>query len=328
MSVCGYTKKINRFLTYLFIFFLVSLQKIKKKMNITKTLILSIFFLSFLSCNRQTKSNSEDKNSFESNVVSLSEKEETDYINPYYNGHWKHFNLEKIDLSKDYLELRSKWFLEKENIISQYIKYDFSSVWLTDNTEQNGVIGKNYQRIQVHFSKITRSNDDFSVYLVEGKSKVNNNICSFKGEIKLMKLLAYEGCENDDFDKCCSLFASYKFYEDSTENHSGIFTGVVESIVYIDDAKKEVLLDEASLGADGYWNNTFVGIWTNYKNKQSKKCIWGDYRLPFSFEFDCGDGEMRICDEYVKNGWQTFNDMSEYIQADEYKWELKNKWWK
>jgi hypothetical protein len=50
--------------------------------------------------------------------------------------------------------------------------------------------------------------------------------------------------------------------------------------------------------------------------------------LPYSFDFDCGDGEMIVCEKYVQNGWQSFNDGSEYIDTGNDKLELKDKWWK
>ena len=294
--------------------------------RIIKITMMTVAVTGLVGCGGKKASKESEKEEVQNiETVEVLLKERPDYINPYYYGKT---DAEQIDFSQDYLELRSKWFLEEENILPQFVEYDFSSIWLTENREQNGILGKNFQRIQFHFSKITKSPSDFMVYLVEGKSKVNNNICSFKGEIKLMKWLLYDYCDNPDFDKCGSLFAYYTFYEDSTDNHSGVFTGIVESSVHVDKTQKKVLLDESSYIADGYWNNTFVGIWTNYKTQQSKKCIWGNYRLPFSHSFDCGDGEMIVCDEYVKNGWQTFNNHSEYIEVDNGKWELKNKWWK
>jgi len=280
----------------------------------------------------------------DSNIVNSTEKDPDDEpLWRWDDSIWEHFNPEQIDFSKEYLELVSK---KRKNVISQFIGYDFSSVWLSSGESRNGVLGQNYQRIQIHFSKITRSLTDSTVYLVEGKSKVNNNICNFKGEIKPIRLF-FGKCEGYDEDyasidstsKCGILKAEYTFYEDSTKNHSGIFTGVAASYVLVDSIKKTVSLDQTLGYMDGYNNNTFVGIWTNYKTKQSKKCIWGDYRLPFTRDFDCGAGEMEICDKYVKNGWQTFNLESieingvykaiskEHIEVNG-KWELKDKWWK
>jgi len=263
---------------------------------------------------------------------SIVDSTEDESIWDYYDKSiWEHFNPEQIDFSKEYLESKGKGW---ENVISQFIGYDFSPVWLSGEESRNGVLGQNYQRIQIHFSKITRSLTDSTVYLVEGKSKVNNNICNFKGEIKPIRLFfgkcetlygnAYGSDSIDPNSKCGNLKATYTFYEDSTKNYSGIFTGVAGSYVLVDSVKKTVSLYEF-WEADGYNNNTFVGIWTNYKTKQSKNCIWGDYRLPFTRDFDCGAGEMEICEKYVKNGWQTFNPERIEING---KSELKDKWWK
>ena len=320
----------------------------REMMNIVKILVISASFLIFSFCNKQKEANVErdgsdsnivnveKENHYDSGDVSPIEKIESAPPDPYFNGHLhKYFNPEQIDFSKEFLELRSKWFTGEEDAILQLINYDFSTVWLTDDSQQNGVLGQNYQRIQIHFSAISRNLTDSTVYLAEGKSKVNSNICNLKGKIKPIKLFVYE-CDvpSDSSYRCGSLFAVYTFYEDSTKSHSGVFTGIAESSVYIDDVKMEILLDESMHVADGYSNNTFVGIWTNYKTKQSKKCIWGDYRLPFTFDFDCGDGEMIVCDKYVKNGWQTYNynreygGHPEYIETDNGKCELKDKWWR
>lgn len=60
-------------------------------------------------------------------------------------------------------------------------------------------------------------------------------------------------------------------------------------------------------------NRTYMGTWKGYHAKSAKKCIWGDYRLPFTFDFDCGDGAMIVCDKYVQNGWASFNDGSDFV---------------
>jgi hypothetical protein len=89
-----------------------------------------------------------------------------------------------------------------------------------------------------------------------------------------------------------------------------------------------MVLDESTDFSDGYFNRVFVGTWADYKIKKPKKCIWSDYRIPFAFGFDCGDGEMFVCKEYENNGWQTFNDASEHICAGgDAPCELKDKWW-
>ena len=255
-------------------------------------------------------------------------KDHPAHFDPYYNGHLcENFDPGQTDFSKEYFDLQTKRFATTTDQFPQSVKYDFSSTWLTGETEQNGVIGLNYQRIEFHIDKVARSKNKPGTYIIAGKSKVKDNICNFSGELTLLKLYYFPACDDTSFRKCGELFGSYTFYEDSSQQHSGVFRGIMECSVYLDSSHKRILLDQSSSVADGYWNRTFIGTWTDYKTKQSKKCIWGDYRLPFVFDFMCGDGEMRACDKYVMNGWQSFNDKTEYIEVAEGKWELKDKWW-
>ena len=254
-------------------------------------------------------------------------KNDSAHFDPYYNGHLcENFNPQQTNFSKEYLDLQTKRYVKKRNELNKSLQYDYSSIWLTSDRQQNGIIGLNYQRIQFHIDNVTQSNK-FDTYIVKGKSKVNNNICDFSGELKLLKLF-YGECDDPKYRKCAELFGSYIFNEDSSQNHSGFFKGIMECSVYLDHAGKKMLLDESTDEADGYWNRTFIGTWTDYKTKKEKKCIWGDYRLPFTFDFDTGDGEMIVSDKYVMNGWKEYNDDSELIEVASDKFELKNKWWK
>jgi hypothetical protein len=70
--------------------------------------------------------------------------------------------------------------------------------------------------------------------------------------------------------------------------------------------------------ADGFSNNTFVGTWTSYKTGKSKKCNFGDYRIPEcegSNGCDIGAGEFSINPKYRENGWQSYCD---YMFVDNY----------
>jgi len=249
----------------------------------------------------------------------------------------KFYSPPQTGISKEYLDsrLQSEELSGHKDELPQSLNYDYSSIWLTENSPQNGVIGTNYQRIEIHIGKVTKSKDRADTYLVTGKSKVNKNICDFSGEIRLIKLFyneCYDDSSPDDrpkratFPKCAVLFAEYVFNEDGAQNHTGVFNGIMECSVRID--KTTVLLDESMDFSDGYSNRTFVGTWTDYKTKSSKKCIWGNYRLPFTPGFDCGDGEMIVCDEYVKYGWQPYQDGSEREWNEKTKtYEFKDKWW-
>jgi hypothetical protein len=247
--------------------------------------------------------------------------------NPYYNGHLhKCYPIQQIDFSQEYLKYRINNVVSK-NLLDSFTNYHCDSVWLTLNNQQNGIIGKNYQRIQIHIFDISQSNEEYKIYLVKGQSKVNNNICNFSGEIELLKLFCSE-CDYDETLLCGNLIGKYTFYEDNLQNHSGVFKGIMSCDVFIDNKNHRIKLDESSEVADGYSNRDIFGTWTDYKTGISKKCIWGDYRLPYTFDFDQGDGEMIVNSKYVKYGWQSYNDGSEFIDTGNDRLELKNKWWK
>jgi len=253
------------------------------------------------------------------------------HFDPYYNGHLcENFNPKQNDFSKEYFDLRTKSFSKDTNKLQESRKYDFSPIWLTSDWEQNGVLGLNYKRIQFHIDKVLKNSKNSDTYLVFGKSKVNDNICNFKGEIKLVKVFLNYIIKPDvpiEHETYGELFASYVFFEDSAQQHSGIFKGITECSFYLDSTRTQMQVDETNSDADGYWNRSFVGTWKDYRTNMTKKCIWGDYRLPFTFDFDTGDGEMMVDEKYIKNGWQTFHHESEYNILPNDKVELKNKWW-
>jgi hypothetical protein len=80
-----------------------------------------------------------------------------------------------------------EWFdkLYHESTIESQMN-DFSNLWL-GNTFQ-GYIGRKYQRIEIRFLTISKDSKNPLKYYVVGKSKVNNNICDFKGEISIEKI--------------------------------------------------------------------------------------------------------------------------------------------
>jgi len=240
-------------------------------------------------------------------------KEDEAHFNPYYNGHLcENFDPKQIDFSAEYLKLRTR--NAGQNIIQNLAANDLSDVWLTRDKQQNGVIGLDCKRIKIRITSVTRDTKDKLLYHVAGKSKVNGNVCDFTGEIRLLRAEKLEHAEESEHDNAGQLIAEYTFYEDRTQKQVGSFKGIHESFYYIDPVSKKAFLDESSDIADGYFNRTYVGTWTSYTTKAVKKCIWGDYRLPFVFDFDCGDGEMMVCDKYVQNGWTSFNDATDQIK--------------
>ena len=49
--------------------------------------------------------------------------------------------------------------------------------------EPFGFIGSNYQRFYIHYTSVTKNPSNPYQYLVKGKTRVKNNICSFTGTI-------------------------------------------------------------------------------------------------------------------------------------------------
>jgi len=263
-----------------------------------------------------------NRNFCDSNWCKLPKDHEA-HFDPYYNGHLcENFDPKQVDFSREYLKLRTRH--GGYNELNDLRTVDFSSIWLTGEGQQNGVIGVDYKRIKFHISKVTRHTEDNLVYQVNGKSNVNGNICDFTGQIRLIK--AYRIEVGADYAYSGNLFAEYTFYEDKSQNHVGTFQGIFECFFYLNGKNRVAILDESSDIADGYFNRTYVGTWKGYNSTLQKKCIWGDYRLPFTFDFDCGDGEMIACDKYVRNGWTTFNSGDEHEFTGN-KAVLIDKWW-
>ncbi len=255
-------------------------------------------------------------------------KDHEAHFDPYYNGHLcENFNPKQIDFSREYLKLQTNSISKTStNVTTKVSSYQFEldTLFNTKDCQQNGVIGLDYKRIKIHINQTNKTNNKLEL-IIHGKSNVSDNICDFNGKIKILNI--YEITENFDYKGQATLFAEYELFEDSTQNHVGIFKGTLECSIIIDHKTKSIKLDESFAIADGYYNRTYVGTWTSYNSNLTKKCIWGDYRLPFTFDFDCGDGEMMINEKYINNGWQTFSNGSEYDFSIK-KPQLKDKWWK
>lgn len=246
------------------------------------------------------------------------------HLNPYYNRHLcENFDPKQSDFSQAYLELRTKH--SGKNLVESLAAQNVGALWKTIDCHQNGIIGIDYKRIKIFIGNITKDEANKLLYHIEGKSNVNGNICVFTGTIKIIR--AYE-LPRDESESTHSnswhLFAEYSFQEDTRQKYTGTFKGVMECFYYF-DMNGNVLLDESADFSDDYFNRSYVGTWTSNNTKAVKKCIWGDHRLPFTFDFDCGDGEMHPCDKYIQNGWTTFGN-GEYDFAGG-KAVLKDKWW-
>jgi hypothetical protein len=233
------------------------------------------------------------------------------------------------------------------DFFGQIKNYDLSVVLTADSiiddenekfprAEILGFIGDDFQRFKIHFISVIQNQLNPYEYFAYGKTKVKNNICEFQGTITIKEAKLY----NNPNWVCCSEDTLMKFgyakcevilYEDKKTNSSGFIKGNLSSSFLI-DLNGVFRYDSYIFIADGFSNNEFTGTWTSYKTKSTKKCNWGDYRIPESGNLDSGAGEFMIDDKYVKNGWenyklawQTYPETQEVIKARQ---KEKEEWWK
>src|SRR4051812_17665681 len=74
--------------------------------------------------------------------------------------------------------------LKKENLKLKYLHYDFSTL-MVPRTKFLGYIGVDYKRIRIYFTSIIKNQADQELYDITGVSIVDNNLCQFKGSIKI-----------------------------------------------------------------------------------------------------------------------------------------------
>lgn len=224
-----------------------------------------------------------------------------------------------------------------KDFLSEIKNYDISSlltlkkIQTEDDTiyverlEPLGYIGDNYQRFYIHFISVIQNPNNKLEYFVYGKTSVKNNICSFQGRMIIKESNTYVESDmpplKEGFVK-----GEYEFFEDSKQKETGFLKGTFRTDFYID--KKGIIKYNALIFvADGFDNNQFEGTWTSYKTGKSKKCNWGDYRIPDSKELDCGTAEFMPLEKYYTSDWLGYmiekKATKNIINNSE-----KNIWWK
>jgi hypothetical protein len=184
----------------------------------------------------------------------------------------------------------------------------------------NGILGDNYARIEIYINPQVERTDTLT-FKVTGKSKVKKNICDFTGEIRVEHIYnIWERADDPDCPDYYLMVCNYIFKEDETQYGTGFFNGTYGVYCHIDEDNKKVCLDIDLGGGDGYNQRNYVGTWQSYKTNATKRCIWGEYSLPYTFDFDIGDGEMRINPKYNSPEWEQWQ--SEFFNPEE-----KISWW-
>lgn len=217
--------------------------------------------------------------------------------------------------------------------------YNISKLWLTDSIQKEtdasmpfpeplGYIGDNFQRFYIHFISVTKSAANPYEYVVTGKTRVKNNICSFKGTLVIENATLNKESEPEFPQyKRGSVYCAVNFYEDSTQAGSGYIKGRLITGFYLD--KKNKLYYDRLWFTDAFENNQCKAVWTSYKTKKSKKCNWGDYRIPESGDLDGGAGDFIPDQKYIANGWEEYADVYSTDDTKPVKAPVveNKKWW-
>lgn len=196
----------------------------------------------------------------------------------------------------------------------------------------NGVIGNDFSRIEVFFYPEAVKIDSLT-YSVKGRTKVKKKVHSLDGKITIKKIYRILGSDIDSLEDHYVVIADYILKEDDRQKDSGIYKGVFGAYGYIEESNPKVIrVDDRNDVADGYENRSFVGIWRSYDNPLSVSlCIWGDYRLPFTSDFDIGDGEMIVNPKYLTSEWEAFMHGENFViktneNGESYSY-YKDPWW-
>lgn len=207
---------------------------------------------------------------------------------------------------------------------------DVSQFWI-DNPEERrfGFIGENYQRLRLKFLSIEKDPSNSLRYILRGKSKVAENICSFTGEFIIKDSFYYRALEYPEGDSGI-LVGEYHLKEDSTESHSGVFTGVFATYWYKDSTGIIKYNNRGDVAAS-YCNNQFLGKWNSYSKPQTLVANWGDSRIPQSGGLDVGTSEFGPSRSFIDKGWKSFitlwsgGSSEEEVKAAAK--EERRKWW-
>lgn len=170
-----------------------------------------------------------------------------------------------------------------------------------------GLLGDEFNKIEVVFSEVRKSEKQNSLYKLKGKTKCNGNINDFTGEVIFNKATASIS-EKSESAKV-TITGTYKLIENTSGRESGIYVGQLKIILFTQNIyASDVLFDMDMTYEDGAVRG-FVGVKKSYKKNTSQSCIWGFTRFPHKYakNFDIGDGEQVINLKYAKP-WFSYSD--------------------
>ena len=243
----------------------------------------------------------------------------------------------------------------KTDFLSEIKNYDISNLltledfFIEDETfvivrpQPLGFIGENFQRFYIRFISVIKNPSNPTEYFVYGKTKVENNICTFQGKLTIKKSEVYDANQDlaltNEHRSITSFHQSlkqgkvsgeYEFYQDPTQRGAGILKGEFSSNFFL-TKKNDLEYDVLMWAADRFENNQFEGKWTSYRTGYSKACNWGDFRIPNCNGLDVGTGEFVPDGKYNDVGWENYQLALGQSSDDSVTVEARNKendkWW-
>ncbi|SET27226.1 SH3 domain-containing protein [Prevotella sp. kh1p2] len=184
---------------------------------------------------------------------------------------------------------------------------DFSGILSAKDDPFIGFIGSDYQKLKIDFIKVQRKGSN--QYDVTGTSTVRQNLSHFHGTIQILDnrefihpMYGVDDTMEGKFKRRGCSVGKYRFEENRNEAGSGVFSGYLLFFWY-QTPQDTIVYDDIFADADGYCNNQYAGTWQSYTTKQSKKCAWGQYRIPESGDLDVGAAEFSVNPKYLHHGW-------------------------
>ena len=233
------------------------------------------------------------------------------------------------------------------NFYNNIKTYNLSNLWKGDQLrllnlkrsesfpEPLGVLGKNYKRFYIHYTSVAKDAKNPYRYLVQGKTRIGNQIRTFSGSITLISAGIFKQSDNNPYApepyagyKRGSLVSRLVINENKATPGSGSISGELTTSFCI-NAQNQLFYDTLDFGDEGYGNNQFKGTWIAYGTKSPQNLQFGDLTIMDS-KFSDLDG-ITVPHEYEKYGWQSFvaaisTDVSQASKSAIA--EEKRQWWK
>ncbi|WP_298648581.1 hypothetical protein [uncultured Proteiniphilum sp.] len=191
----------------------------------------------------------------------------------------------------------------------KYLNYNFSDILKPRRIL--GIIGDNYQRLQIKFLSIKKMKVFHQNILFAGNLKSISAILKERLSLKKYKRLFVS-----EMDSIICIKANTLFRE--CQPPDTFCMKIVRKIMraslaepcnllwYIDNSKN-LKYDDMFAFSDCYYNNAFVGTWQAYETSKKKICNFGEYRIPFiKPDLDVGSGEFYPNPKYKNNRWQKY----------------------